>query len=78
MRTTIELPDDIKQKLMMEAVSRNMKGYSRIIADALRDYFKTGHHKRKQLINSLKGCLSKKEYLSEVGRLEKGRANWRE
>ena len=78
MRTTIELPDSLKQKLIAEAASRNMKGYSKLIAEALQEYFKMNQTKREQTINSLRGCLCKEEYKKEIKRLEEGRANWRD
>lgn len=78
MRTTIELPSDLRQKLATEAVLRNMKGYSGIISEAICAYFKTCHSKRKQSIDNLKGCLSEKEYRLEMDRLKEGRGNWRE
>ncbi len=78
MRTTIELPDHLKQKLTTEAVTRNMKGFSKIITEAVVEYFAAGHNKRKSMIEKLKGCLNEKEYQSEMKRLSEGRANWRE
>ena len=38
MRTTIELPDDLRQRVVSEAAARNLKGYSPVIV-ALRAYF---------------------------------------
>lgn len=78
MRTTIELPENLKQKLAAEAATRNMKGYSKIITEAIVEYFKTGHNERKCVVERLKGCLSKEEYKKEMARLAEGRANWRE
>lgn len=77
MRTTIEIPAALKQKLAAEALSRNMKGYSKIIVEALSEYFKKDNNQRKRVIQKLKGCLSKKEYELEIKRLDEGRNNWR-
>ena len=41
MRTTIDLPPELRQKLISEAASKNQKGYSNIIIEALNKYFKT-------------------------------------
>jgi len=70
MRTTIDLPVNIRQKLISEAASRNLKGFSKVIIEALEQYFKFGAKKRKAAIQDLKGCLSKKEYLNEMKRVE--------
>ena len=78
MRTTIELPENLRQKLASEAVGRNKKGFSEIIVEALEEYFQKGNEKTKAVIKRLKGCLNEKEYRKEIMRLEEGRKNWRE
>ena len=77
MRTTIDLPPDLRQKLVSEAASRNMKGFSALIVDALKQYFGGTGKERAKAISQLKGCLSKDEYKEEIKRIEKGRKNWR-
>jgi predicted transcriptional regulator len=38
MRTTIELPDEIRARLLESAARRGEKGFSRIVEEALRRY----------------------------------------
>lgn len=78
MRSTIELPDHLRQKLAAEAASRHMKGYSKIIADALTEHFRTAGCKKKDVIGKLKGCLNRKDYNREMAKLAEGRKRWRE
>ncbi|MDP6625021.1 MAG: hypothetical protein QGG87_00995 [Nitrospinota bacterium] len=77
MRTTIDLPADLRQKLVAEAASRHMKGFSPLIVDALEQYFAGGDKERIKEISRLKGCLNKDEYEDEIKRIRKGRKNWR-
>lgn len=58
MRTTIDLPPSIRQKLVSEAARRNSNGYSEIIVEALEQYFRTNADMRDDLISSLKGSMS--------------------
>lgn len=78
MRSTIELPDHLRQKLAAEAAARHVKGYSKIIAEALVEHFKTACHKKKDTIGKLRGCLSREDYNKERLRLAEGRTRWRE
>lgn len=39
MRTTIEIPDDLRERLLIEAHRSGRRGYSGIIEEALRRYF---------------------------------------
>ncbi len=77
MRTTIELPNDLRQKLISESAARNLRGFSPIIVEALRNYFKKMENGRKKEIQSLKGCLNDEEYVQELKRVKNGRENWR-
>ena len=77
MRTTIDLPADLRQKLIAEAASRHMKGFSALIVDALEQYLAKGDQERIKTISRLKGCLKKEEYKEEIKRIQKGRKNWR-
>ena len=77
MRTTIDLPNDLRQKLISESAARNQKGFSSIIVEALRNYFDLKGNGRKKAIQSLKGCMNEEEYLQELKRIDEGRANWR-
>ena len=77
MRTTIDIPNELRQKLIFESMARNMKGFSEIIIEALKEHFKSTPPTRKNIIQKLKGCLTRKEYTQEIKQLEKGRNNWR-
>ena len=77
MKTTIELPNDLRQKLITESAERNLRGFSPIIVEALRNYFKKMENGRKKEIPSLKGCLNDEEYVQELKRVKNGRENWR-
>lgn len=77
MRTTIDLPANLRQKLATEAALRHMKGFSPLIVDALEQYFAGGDKERIKTISWLKGCLDKDEYKDEIKRIQKGRKNWR-
>ena len=77
MRTTINIPDNLKQKLVIEATSRKIKGYSQIIIEALNCYFDNQIEDRKATICRLKGSLTKEEYEDEQRKLKEGRKNWK-
>lgn len=77
MRTTIEIPNELHQKLMTEAMVRHMKGFSGIIREALVQYFQSEDGKRKKIVKQLKGCLTKKEYKTTLEDFKEGRNNWR-
>ena len=78
MRTTIEIPDDLKHKLAIEAASRRLKGFSVIITEALKEYFKTHQRdNKKERIDALCGAMSSKEHKETVAVYREGRKNWR-
>ena len=56
MRTTIDIPNDLRQKLITEAARRNLKGFSLLVTEALKDYFNTKRNNREETIVKLKGC----------------------
>ena len=78
MRTTIQISNELRQKLIMEATARNLKGFSEIVSEALEQYFKSYEAKRRKMIKSFKGSLSKKDYEIEMKRLKEERNNWRD
>ncbi len=49
MRTTIEIPDLLRKKLILEAAENNQKGFSEIVVYALDEYFKKKDSKEKKL-----------------------------
>lgn len=77
MRTTIDLPAYLKQKLITYAALHNLKGYSSIIVEALKQYFEKHEETRETIIRSLKGCINELEYEAEMKRIEEGRKNWK-
>ncbi len=77
MRTTIDLPVELRQKLVAEAAARNLKGFSGLIVEALEQFFSHGTGKRGEVIKELQGCMKQDEYESELQRIQEGRGNWR-
>lgn len=77
MRTTIDIPANLKQKLIAYAAAHNLKGYSAVIVEALDRFFEIENKDRQSAIASLKGCLSKQEYDLEIKRILTGRKNWK-
>ena len=78
MRTTVELPASLRQKLVNEAARRNVKGYSAIVVEALELYFQDAVSDRKDiLVAALRGSMNSHEYKDAVTTMHEGRANWR-
>lgn len=77
MRTTIDLPISLRQKLISEAATRNLKGFSKVIEEALELYFQTAGRQKKSIIQKLRGSLGPREYEQEMERIKEGRGNWR-
>jgi len=76
MRTTIDLPDDIRKKCIHIATERNLNGFSEVIIEALESYFRTSDSHRKETITRLKGSLSKKEARESMKIIQESRNNW--
>ena len=77
MRTTIDVPIHIRQQLSQEASSRNLKGFSKIIVEALEKYFYSKTNDRKNAIARLKGSMSLREHAKALKLIQEGRAKWR-
>ena len=77
MRTTIELPDDLRRRVVSEAAARNLRGYSQVIVDALRAYFDGGQDDRHTMVARVRGSLNPQAAERERRRLAELRANWR-
>ncbi|MDE0447341.1 MAG: hypothetical protein OXH96_11770 [Spirochaetaceae bacterium] len=77
MRTTIELPDDLRRRVVSEAAARNLKGYSQVVVDALRAYFDGGQDERQNVLSRVRGSLDPRAAEIETRRLAELRANWR-
>jgi len=78
MRTTIDIPASLRQKLIAEAAVKNLKGYSSIIVRALQEYFdKQENSKIDEKLHNLRGSLTANEYEEAKRLLETGRTEWR-
>ena len=78
MRTTIEIPRHLRQKLVSEAAERNLKGFSPIIVEALKEYFeKQSHTEGGGTLEKLRGSLSEEEYEKALSGLRADRGKWR-
>lgn len=77
MRTTVDIPQNLRQKLIAEAARKNLKGFSPLVTEALRQYFSTETDSRDDVIANLRGCLSRKEAERDLMRIAEGRKNWR-
>ncbi len=74
MRTTIEIADDLRERLLVEAHRSGRRGYSEIVEEALRLYFADfpDNNSRASLIQELYGS---EKYDSTKD--NKTRQNWR-
>jgi metal-responsive CopG/Arc/MetJ family transcriptional regulator len=63
MRTTIELKDEYRAKLLQIAARRGEKGFSKLIDEAVDLYLKTvaADEEQRQQALLLQGCLGKKD-----------------
>ena len=68
MRTTIELPDDLRQRVVSEAA---------VIVDALRAYFDGREDDRQTVVARVRGSLGASAAEMEHRRPAEVRANWR-
>lgn len=79
MRTTIEIPDETRAKLLEIAAKRGEKGFSGIVQEALESYFE-GEERRRAKVDKALAALGTLES-DEADRLEDDvrrlRATWR-
>ncbi len=75
MRTTIEIPDDLRERLLIEAHRSGRRGYSEIVEEALRRYFSedTDGNGRAGIVHELYG--SERDDPEKMG--IETRKNWR-
>ena len=66
MRTTIELPDDLRRRVASEATARNLRGYFDGAQDA-----------RQSVQSGVRGSLNRRTAEMEIQRLAELTANWR-
>ena len=69
MRTTIEIPDEQRAKLLEAAARRGEKGFSSIVQEALADYF-VAEETRQERVRRALGVIGKLD-ADEAEELEK-------
>ena len=78
MRTTIEISDEHRSFLLSFAAQKGLRGYSRIIEEAIEYYIE--HHlkalEKKKDILKMKGSWKEKEAKEIRSRLTELRGNW--
>jgi hypothetical protein len=79
MRTTIELRDDQRARLLALAAHRGEKGFSRIVEEALDRYFAEveGRDRRRDEILALRGSLSAEDAAEIRANIRDLRRRWR-
>lgn len=79
MRTTIDLPNDRRARLMALAARRGMRGYSDIVREAIDRYLEEEERKEAALpeILSLAGSLSEEEARDARKRIDETWQRWR-
>ncbi len=61
MRTTIEIRDEYRARLLALAARRGMRGYSKVVEEALEKYLKESERGRDEDVGRLKGILTEKD-----------------
>lgn len=79
MRTTVEIRDDLRAKLLALAAERGEKGYSRIVEEALELYLTERERSEEGLreLLALRGSLSDEDAEAVRGEIRKLRSGWR-
>lgn len=79
MRTTIELPDHLRARLLSLAAERGEKGYSRLIQEALEQYLGGGADRTQRRREALASLGSIDEEAAETMRatVQRLRTTWR-
>ena len=79
MRTTIELKDEHRARLLEIAARRGEKGFSAIVTQALEAYFELEGKRRTQQRDALRlrGALENREAEELLERTEAIRSHWR-
>ena len=72
MRTNMGIPANQKRKLTTEAASKHVKGFSRLIIDALEKYFSVGDKEWINTIAELKYCMNNEEHGLKTGKMRQG------
>ncbi|RME27897.1 MAG: ribbon-helix-helix protein, CopG family [Deltaproteobacteria bacterium] len=79
MRTTIEIPDDQRAKLMEIAARRGLKGFSRIVQEAIEKYLEDDQSREERIAEALSvlGSLSDDQADLLEESIRRLRENWR-
>ena len=79
MRTTIELPDSQRARLLALAAERGEKGFSSIVQEALERYFQDQDAKKEAVRRALQvhGTLGDEEADAFERHVQRLRRNWR-
>lgn len=77
MRTTIELPDELRERLLAVAAMRGEKGYSQIIVEALEKYLdEIEVVDQRQRLSRLRGVWSDEEAEEVARSVKELRSHW--
>lgn len=78
MRTTIEIPDRLRAALLAISAKRGLRGFSKIVEEALELYLQTMASRDKALADllSLKGSWSDQEAKDTRQAIRKVKDNW--
>ena len=79
MRTTIELSDEHRSILHSLAAKRGLRGYSKVIQEAIDHYVRVKAHREKTLrsVLEMRGSWDKEEAQELRKRLKEIRRNWK-
>lgn len=79
MRTTIEVSDEHRARLLELAARRGDKGFSGIVAEALEHYFQSEEEarERRRAALALRGCFTAEEAAALRDEVRKIRGLWR-
>ena len=79
MRTTIEIDDEHRAKLLEIAARRGLKGFSQVVAEAIETYLANQENEaqRRERLLKLRGSLSAKDAEDLRRRVHKIHKSWR-
>ena len=79
MRTTIEITDEQRARLVEMAARRGMKGFSLLVQEALEQYLRGEHEKgaARRAALTLKGSLSDEDAAAMLSHVQELRSKWR-
>jgi len=79
MRTTVELPDEIRARLLEMAARRGERGFSGIVQEALKRYLAEEERRREraQAARSVLGSLDEREAEALADSVRRLRDRWR-